>query len=117
MTNRTQTKSNATKSSGRKNTLAILAFLFILFPMVFWISVGLKFGLGVDLIFNIWNLFYEDYMEFFLLLLPISAFFFGLAAWWRGKRRHTGRTTVSAVTVLGSIASIIFWILAAQRPG
>ena len=100
-----------------KNTLAILAFLLILFPLVFWISVGLKFGLGVDLIFNVWNLFYEDYMEFFLLLLPIPAFFLGLAAWWRGARRHTGRTSLSVVTVLSSIASIIFWILAAQRPG
>ncbi|HEX7344451.1 MAG TPA: hypothetical protein VF398_09310 [bacterium] len=100
-----------------KNTLAILGFLFVLFPLVFWVSVLLKFGLGVDLIFNIWNLFYEDYMEFFLLLLPIPAFFFGLAAWRRGKRRHTGRTAINAVTVLGSIASIIFWILAEQRPG
>ncbi len=108
-------KGNSRKTS--KNTLALLAFLLILFPLVFWISVGLKFGLGVDLIFNIWNLFYEDYMEFFLLLLPIPAFFFGLAAWWRGKRRHTDRISLSAVTVLGSIASIIFWILAAQRPG
>ncbi len=108
-------KGNSTKAS--KNTLATLAFLLILFPIVFWISVGLKFGLGVDLIFNVWNLFYEDYVEFFLLLLPIPAFFLALAAWWRGARRHTGRMSLSAVTVLSSIASIIFWLLAAQRPG
>ena len=100
-----------------KNTLAAFAFLLILFPLVFWISVGLKFGLGVDLVFNIWNLFYEDYMEFFLLLLPIPAFLFGLAAWRRGARRHTGRTGLSALTVLSSIASIVFWLLATQRPG
>jgi len=108
-------KRNSRKAA--KNTLALLAFLLILFPLVFWISVGLKFGLGVDLIFNVWNLFYEDYMEFFLLLLPVPAFFLGLAAWWRGKKRHTDRIPISAVTVLGSIASIIFWLLAAQRPG
>jgi hypothetical protein len=108
-------KGNTREAS--KNTLAILGFLFILFPLVFWISVGLKFGLGVDLIFNVWNLFYEDYLEFFLLLLPIPAFFLGLAAWWRGKIRHTDRITISMVTVLSSIASIIFWLLAAQRPG
>jgi hypothetical protein len=100
-----------------KNRLAIFAFLLIAFPLFFWTSVLLKFTLGVDLLFSIWNLFYEDYIEFFLLLLPIPAFFFGVAAWWRGMTRSTGRTTLSAVTVAGSVASLIFWIFAAQRPG
>ena len=106
---------NSHKASN--NTPALLGFVLILFPLIFWISVALKFGLGVDVIFNIWNLFYEDYIEFFLLLLPIPAFILGLAAWWRGARRHTGRMSLGGLTVLSSIASIIFWLLAAQRPG
>jgi len=98
------------------NKLAVFGFLLILFPLYFWFTVLLKFGLGINFLFDFWNYFYEDYLEFSLLLLPIPAFFIGWIALFRGKKHGKG-ILLSMATIFSSVITAIAWIFAAQRPG
>lgn len=97
------------------NRLAVWAFLLILFPAYFWFTVFVKYQLGVGLLFDFWNYFYEDYLEFFLLLLPIPAFIIGWIALIRSRKRKSG-ALLSTVSILSSVISGFAWWIAAQRP-
>ena len=97
------------------NRLAVWAFLLILFPAYFWFTVFVKYQLGMNLLFDFWNYFYEDYLEFFLLLLPIPAFIIGWIALFRSRKRKAG-AWLSALTIFASAISGVAAWFAAQRP-
>lgn len=99
-----------------KNALVIIGLLFALPPLLFWITVGLKFGGGDNLLSSFWSLLPSNLLKPMILLLPIPSLLIGLLAFWWIKRRKSGGLPLAATLIAISLSFLIFCAFAALRP-
>ena len=99
-----------------RNALIIIGLLFILPPLFFWLTVAMKFGGGIDVLFRFWSYLPSYMLDTIIVLLPIPSLLLGAFAIWQIKKRQGKGLLLAASLVTLSILFIVLCTLAAFRP-
>lgn len=97
------------------STLAVIGLLFLLPPLLFWLTVTLKISGGSDWIFRFWGYLPGFSLGVIILLLPIPSLILGVFAFRRIRKQGAKGTALSLITIALSVLFVALCALAAFR--
>ena len=96
--------------------LAVLGLLFLLPPLLFWLTVALKVGGGSDWIFRFWGYLPGFSLGVIIILLPIPSLILGVFAFRRIRKQGAKGIALSLMTIALSVLFVVLCTLAVFRP-
>ena len=96
--------------------LAVIGLLFLLPPLLFWLTVILKIGGGSDWVLRFWGYLPGFSLGVIIILLPIPSLILGVLAFRRIRKQGAKGTALSLITIALSVLFVVLCALAAFRP-